>query len=83
MWPKRTRKARYHAEGQKWIDIFFKGEKLEEKYSRAILVANKRIVEFKTVPDLNDSHIRKLLTYLEAIIYQACPERSRKGRLCC
>jgi len=73
----------YHAERQKWIDIFFKGEKLEEKYRIDILVANKLIVEFKTVPDLNDYHIRQLLTYLEASIYEACPERSRKGWLCC
>ena len=47
-----------------------------------MLVANKLIVEFKTVPDLNDSHIRQLLTYLEASIYEACPERSRMGWLC-
>ncbi len=60
----------YHAERQKWIDIFFKGEKLEEKYRIDMLVANKLIVEFKTVPDLNDSHIRQLLTYLEASIYE-------------
>ena len=46
-----------------------------------MLVANKLILEFKTVPDINDSHVRQLLTYLEASIYKACPERSRKGWL--
>ena len=66
---KELEKRGYHAERQKWIDIFFKGEKLEEKYRIDILVANKLIVEFKTVPDLNDYHIRQLLTYLEASIY--------------
>ncbi len=44
-----------------------------------MLVANKLVLEFKTVPDINDSHVRQLLTYLEASIYEACPERSRKG----
>ena len=73
----------YHADRQKWIDIFFKGEKLEEKYRIDMLVANKLIVEFKTVPDINDSHVRQLLTYLEVSIYEACPEYSRTGGLCC
>ena len=57
-------KRGYHAERQKWIDIFFKGEKLEEQYRIDMLVANKLIIEFKTVPELNDSHIRQPLTYL-------------------
>ena len=35
-----------------------------------MLVANKLILEFKTVPDINDSHVRQLLTYLEASIYE-------------
>ncbi len=60
----------YHADRQKWIDIFFKGEKLDEQYRIDLLVANKLIVEFKTVPDTNDSHVRQLLTYLEASIYE-------------
>ena len=46
-----------------------------------MLVANKLIVKFKIVQDLNDSHVRQLLTYLEASIYKACPERCRKGWL--
>ncbi len=49
---------------------FFKGEKLEEQYRIDMLVANKLILEFKTVPDLNDSHIRQLLTYLESSVYE-------------
>ncbi len=63
-------KRGYHAERQKWVDIFFKGDKLTEQYRIDMLVANKLILEFKTVPDLNDSHIRQLLTYLEASIYE-------------
>ncbi len=55
---------------QKWIDIFFKGKKLDEQYRIDMLVANKLILEFKTVPDINDSHVRQLLTYLEASIYE-------------
>ena len=73
----------YHSERQRWIDIFFKGEKLEEQYRIDMLVANKLILEFKTVPDLNDSHIRQLLTYLESNVYEACPEYSRTGWVCC
>ena len=73
----------YHSDRQKWIDIFFKGKKLDEQYRIDMLVANKLILEFKTVPDIDDSHVRQLLTYLEASIYEACPERSRRGWLCC
>ncbi len=73
----------YHSDRQEWIDIFFKAEKLDEQYRIDMLVANKLILEFKTVPDINDSHVRQLLTYLEASIYEACPERSRKGWLYC
>ena len=65
-------KRGYHAERQKWIDIFFKGEKLEEQYRIDMLVANKLIIEFKTVPELNDSHICHLLTYLETNIHEVC-----------
>lgn len=54
-------KSGYHAERQKWIDIFFKGEKLDEQYRIDMLVANKLILEFKTVTDIVDSHIRQLL----------------------
>ncbi len=43
----------------------------------------KLIVELKTVPDIDDSHLRQLLTYLEASIYEACPEYSRTGWLYC
>jgi len=43
---------------------------LDEKYRIDMLVDNKIIVEFKTVPDLDDSHTRQILCYLEATIYE-------------
>jgi GxxExxY protein len=60
----------HNAERQKYIDIYYKGEKLDEQYRIDMLVANKIIMEFKTVPDLDDSHVRQILTYLEASIYE-------------
>ncbi len=60
----------YHSDRQKWIDIFFKGKTLDEQYRIDMLVANKLILEFKTVPDIDDSHVRQLLTYLEASVYE-------------
>ncbi len=60
----------HDAERQKLIDIFFKGQKLEEQYRIDMLVANTIIVEFKTVPDLDDSHVRQILSYLEVSIYE-------------
>ena len=60
----------YHSERQKWVDIFFKGEKLDEQYRIDMLVAGRVIVEFKTVPELNKAHIRQLLSYLEASTYE-------------
>jgi len=60
----------HDAERQKLIDIFYKGEKLDEQYRIDMLVANTIIVEFKTVPDLNDSHVRQILSYLEVSIYE-------------
>ena len=35
-----------------------------------MLVYDNIIVEFKTVPDLEDSHFRQVLSYLEASIYE-------------
>jgi GxxExxY protein len=60
----------HNAERQKWIDIFFRGEKLDEQYRIDMLVDNKIIIEFKTVPDLDNSQTRQLLCYLEATIYE-------------
>lgn len=67
---KELEKRGYHSERQKWVDIFFKGERLDDQYRLDMLVANKLILEFKTVPELNESHIRQLLCYLEATIYE-------------
>jgi GxxExxY protein len=58
------------AERQKWVDIFFRGEMLDEQYRLDMLVDNKIIVEFKAVPDLDDSQVRQILCYLEATIYE-------------
>ena len=63
-------KRGHNAERQKWIDIFFRGEKLDEQYRIDMLVDNKIIIEFKTVPDLDNSHSRQILCYLEATIYE-------------
>lgn len=60
----------YHAERQKFVDIYYKGEKLDDQFRLDMLVANKVIVEFKTVPDLDDSHTRQLLSYLEVTTYE-------------
>lgn len=60
----------YHAERQKFIDIFYKGEKLDEQFRIDMLVAETIILEFKTVPDLDDSHVRQILSYLEASRYE-------------
>lgn len=35
-----------------------------------MLVSNRIVVEFKTLPDLDDSHTRQLLSYLEVSIYE-------------
>ncbi len=59
----------YHAERQKFIDVY-KGQKLDDQYRIDMLVANKVIVEFKTVPDLDDSHVKQILSYLEVTVYE-------------
>ncbi|NIR48704.1 GxxExxY protein [candidate division KSB1 bacterium] len=56
-----------HAERQKWIVIFFKGEKLDEQYKIDMFGCEQT---YSTVPDLDDSHLRQPLTYLEASIYE-------------
>jgi GxxExxY protein len=63
-------KRGHKVEGQKWIDIFFKGELLEDKYRIDMLIDEKIIIEFKMVPDLDDAHARQILCYLEATIYE-------------
>ncbi len=50
----------YHADRQKWIDIFFKGKKLDEQYKNRHVGCEQLILEFKTVPDIDDSHVRQL-----------------------
>ena len=60
----------YHAERQRLVNIFYKGQKLDEQYRLDMLVANKIIVEFKTVPDLDDEHVHQILSYLEVTAYE-------------
>lgn len=60
----------YHAERQKSVDIYYKGEKLDDQFRLDMLVANKIVLEFKTVPDLDDSHVKQILSYLEVTIYE-------------
>jgi GxxExxY protein len=54
-------KRGHKTERQKWIDIFFKGELLEDKYRIDMLIDDKIIIEFKMVPDLDDTHARQIL----------------------
>ncbi|MCH8957458.1 GxxExxY protein [candidate division KSB1 bacterium] len=61
----------------------FQRKKLDEQYRIDMLVANSLFLNLKHVADINDSHVRQLLPYLEASIYEACPEYSRTGWLCC
>jgi len=63
-------KLGYKCERQKWVDIFFRGEKLEEQYRLDMVVDNKVIIEFKKVPDLDNTQTRQILCYLEATIYE-------------
>lgn len=58
------------SERQKYIEIFFKGEKLDDHYRVDMLVAGRVIVELKTVPEFTKGHIRKVLSYLEATNYE-------------
>lgn len=60
----------YHAERQRFVDIYYKGQKLDEQYRLDMLVANRIIVEFKTVPDLDDEHVHQILSYLEVTAYE-------------
>jgi len=43
---------------------------LEDKYRIDMLVDDKIIIEFKTVPDLDETFTRQILCYLEATIYE-------------
>ena len=64
------KKSGHSVERQKWVGIYFRGEKLDEQYRLDMLVDNKIVVDFKKVPDLDDSHTRQILRYLEATIYE-------------
>lgn len=63
-------KLGYQAERQKWVDIFFRGEKLDVQYRLDMVVDNKIVVEFKKVPELDEGQTRQILCYLEATIYE-------------
>lgn len=57
-------------ERQKKIPIEYKGHVYEESFRADIVVANKVIVEVKSVKEIHSSHKKQVLTYLKFTKYK-------------
>ena len=53
-------------ESQKWLDLSYKGEPLEQKYKADLVCYGTIVVELKAVKDVTNEHRAQVLNYLKA-----------------